>query len=127
MSKKSKHIELRYLHLQGLVESGVNTVYQIGTLNNPSNILTKFMPQASLTKHFSKVGIAEVGIDEVSILTSGPSSRTPKSKKKCKDDSLESQVRKLQREQRTLRSVANVMQLSFSDSALLENVSIWQA
>eukprot|EP00971_Amphidinium_carterae_P349847 6491257-Amphidinium_carterae.3 len=70
-SKKSKHIELRYLHLQGLVESrviksGVITVHKIGTQNNPSDILTKFMPQSVLSKHFSKIGIAETGIDEVS-------------------------------------------------------------
>eukprot|EP00971_Amphidinium_carterae_P008830 174222-Amphidinium_carterae.1 len=103
MSKKSKHIELRYLHLQGLVESGVITVHKIGTFNNPSDIFTKFMPQASLIRHVSKVGIAEVGIDEVSIhhlrvklnvnaLSSSSTAdidvRTPKSRKKCKDDSV---------------------------------------
>eukprot|EP00971_Amphidinium_carterae_P127209 2520889-Amphidinium_carterae.1 len=54
MSKKSKHIELRHLHLQGLVESGVITVHKIGTQNNPSDILTKFMPQSVLSKHFNK-------------------------------------------------------------------------
>eukprot|EP00971_Amphidinium_carterae_P151964 3011714-Amphidinium_carterae.1 len=64
MSKKSKHIELRYLHLQGLVESGVITIHKIGTQNNPSDIFTKFMPQSLLNKHFNKVGIAETGIDE---------------------------------------------------------------
>eukprot|EP00971_Amphidinium_carterae_P044762 880512-Amphidinium_carterae.1 len=67
MSKKSKHIELRYLHLQGLVESGVITVHKISTLCNMSDVLTKFMPQFTLSKHFNKIGIAETGIDEVSI------------------------------------------------------------
>eukprot|EP00971_Amphidinium_carterae_P185330 3679791-Amphidinium_carterae.1 len=66
-SKKSKHIELKYPHLQGLVESGVIIVHKIGTQNNPSDILTKFMPQSVLSKHFNKVGVAETGIDEVSI------------------------------------------------------------
>eukprot|EP00971_Amphidinium_carterae_P103625 2051667-Amphidinium_carterae.1 len=67
MSKKSKHIELKYLHLQGLVESVVITVHKIGTQNNASDILTKFMPQSTLSKHFGEVGLAETGIDEVSI------------------------------------------------------------
>eukprot|EP00971_Amphidinium_carterae_P066227 1311592-Amphidinium_carterae.1 len=47
MSKKSKHIELKYLHLQ--------------------DIPTKFMPQSTLSKHFGKVGLAETSNDEVSI------------------------------------------------------------
>eukprot|EP00971_Amphidinium_carterae_P223393 4432450-Amphidinium_carterae.1 len=85
MSKKSKHIELRYLHQ-----------------NNASDILTKFMPQSTLSKHFCKVGLAETGIDEVSIQhlktklkTSAMSSstkeidvRTPRSTRKLGDDSI---------------------------------------
>eukprot|EP00971_Amphidinium_carterae_P080512 1593140-Amphidinium_carterae.1 len=67
MSKKSKHIELKYLHLQGSVESGVITVHKIGTQNNASDNLTKFMPHSTLSKHFSKVGLAEASTDEVSI------------------------------------------------------------
>eukprot|EP00971_Amphidinium_carterae_P004368 87407-Amphidinium_carterae.2 len=43
------------------------TVHKIGTQNNSVDILTKFMPQSTLSKHFSKVGLAEIGIDEVSI------------------------------------------------------------
>eukprot|EP00971_Amphidinium_carterae_P162144 3214134-Amphidinium_carterae.2 len=52
---------------QGLVESGVITVHKLGTQNNPSDILAKFMPQSTLSKHFSKVGLAEISTDEVSI------------------------------------------------------------
>eukprot|EP00971_Amphidinium_carterae_P108906 2156641-Amphidinium_carterae.1 len=65
--KASKQIELRYLHLQGLVKSGVITEHKIGTQNNPSDIVTKFMPQSTLSKHFRKVGLAEIDIGEVSI------------------------------------------------------------
>eukprot|EP00971_Amphidinium_carterae_P021485 423625-Amphidinium_carterae.5 len=53
MSKKSKHIELKHLHLQGLIEAGIITVHKIGTLNNPSDIFTKFMPQTALTRSIS--------------------------------------------------------------------------
>eukprot|EP00971_Amphidinium_carterae_P349203 6490894-Amphidinium_carterae.3 len=102
ITKSVEGIKL-HLHTDSASESGVITVHKIGTLNNPSDIVTKFMPQASLTKHFSKVGIAEVGIDEVSIhhlrvklkvnaLSSSPTAdidvRSPKSRKKCKDDSV---------------------------------------
>eukprot|EP00971_Amphidinium_carterae_P204015 4048427-Amphidinium_carterae.2 len=96
-----KHIELKYLHLQGPVESGVITVDKIGTQNNASAILTKFTPQSTLSKHFSKVGLAETGIDEVSIQhlkanlkisaisssTAEIDVRTPRSRKKMRDDS----------------------------------------
>eukprot|EP00971_Amphidinium_carterae_P213755 4242057-Amphidinium_carterae.1 len=61
------------------------------------------MPQASLSKHFNKIGPAEVGIDEVSIhhlrvklkvnaisssSTADLDVRTPKSREKCKEDSV---------------------------------------
>eukprot|EP00971_Amphidinium_carterae_P352716 6492713-Amphidinium_carterae.2 len=77
MSKKSKHIdiEIRYLDLQGLVESGVRG-------------------------HFSKVGLEEIGVDQVSIQhlriklsatnsispTPDLDVRTPESRKTHQDD-----------------------------------------
>eukprot|EP00971_Amphidinium_carterae_P245709 4879616-Amphidinium_carterae.1 len=85
----------------------------IGTMNNPSDILTKFMPQTTLTKPFSKVGIAKVALDEVRIqhfkvklkvnaLSSSPTTeidvKTPKSRKRFKDDSV-CQVKRQQRDQ----------------------------
>eukprot|EP00971_Amphidinium_carterae_P054913 1082268-Amphidinium_carterae.1 len=59
ISKKSKHIQLKYLHLQELVEQGVITRHKVNSLLNPSDKITKFMPQATLTKHFNKAGIHE--------------------------------------------------------------------
>eukprot|EP00971_Amphidinium_carterae_P223684 4438370-Amphidinium_carterae.1 len=103
MSKKPKHMGLRYIHLQDLVESRVITVHNIGTLNNPSDIFTKFMPQSTLTKHFSKVGIAEVALDEV-----------------C-------QAKRRQKDQRKPRNAASVMQHNYSGSVPSMAVCIWHA
>eukprot|EP00971_Amphidinium_carterae_P197612 3922073-Amphidinium_carterae.1 len=102
MPKKSKDIEFRYLHFQRLVASGVITVHKIGNNNNPSDILAKFMTQSVLSRHFIKIGVAETGIDEVSIQhlkeklkisaisssTAEMDVRTPKSRRRMKDDSV---------------------------------------
>eukprot|EP00971_Amphidinium_carterae_P097381 1926799-Amphidinium_carterae.3 len=59
---KQNQIQHFKLHLgQGVIAD------KIGTQNNPSDTLTKLMPQSTLSKHFSKLRPAEIGIDEVSI------------------------------------------------------------
>ena len=40
--KKSKHIELRYLYMQELVQRGVLTLRKVGTLFNCSDVLTEY-------------------------------------------------------------------------------------
>eukprot|EP00971_Amphidinium_carterae_P349082 6490838-Amphidinium_carterae.1 len=57
-SKKSQHVQLKYLHLQEPVEQGVITRHKVSSLLNPSDILTKLSPQVTMTKHFVMVKVA---------------------------------------------------------------------
>eukprot|EP00971_Amphidinium_carterae_P092642 1835003-Amphidinium_carterae.1 len=83
------------------------------------------MPQSILSKHFSKVGLAEIGIDEVSIQhlrmklkisaisissIADMDVRTPKARKKM------NQVKRHQRGQSRFRLAASVKQQRDSES-----------
>eukprot|EP00971_Amphidinium_carterae_P266101 5278628-Amphidinium_carterae.4 len=67
ISKKSKHMQLKHFHLQELVEQGVITLHKVSSLVNQSDILAKFMPQVTMTKHFNKVGIHEGTPEEINV------------------------------------------------------------
>ena len=52
-SRKTKHVELRFLYVQELVASGMIRVRKVlGTLN-PADILTKYVPKETLFRHSS--------------------------------------------------------------------------
>ena len=59
LGKKAKHIELRYLYMQDLVASGVLTVKKVGTLDNMSDLLTKYLSAETTSKHSSALGIVD--------------------------------------------------------------------
>eukprot|EP00971_Amphidinium_carterae_P127317 2522950-Amphidinium_carterae.1 len=48
ISKKGKHIMLRYLFAQDLVASGTIKVGKVATVNNLADIFTKYVPAAVL-------------------------------------------------------------------------------
>ena len=55
-TRKTKHIELRFLFVQELITSGIITVRKIlGTLN-PADILTKYVSKDTLERHLSNAG-----------------------------------------------------------------------
>ena len=55
-SRKTKHVELRYLYVQELVASGMVRVKKVlGTLN-PADILTKYIAKDTLHRHLSTFG-----------------------------------------------------------------------
>ena len=56
-SKKAKHIDLKYLFIQQLVQSGVLSIHKISTHDNPADILTKYVPAEVLNKHLYMAGI----------------------------------------------------------------------
>ena len=50
-SRKTKHVELRYLYVQELVQSGLVRLHKaLGTLN-PADILTKYVGKDTLNGH----------------------------------------------------------------------------
>ena len=56
-SKKAKHIDLKYLFIQQLVQSGIPSIHKISTHDNPADILTKYVPAEVLNKHLYMAGI----------------------------------------------------------------------
>jgi len=56
-TRKTKHIELRFLFVQELITSGVVVVKKVlGTLN-PADILTKYVSREILERHLSSAGV----------------------------------------------------------------------
>ena len=56
-TRKTKHIELRYLYMQELVTSGLVIIKKALGTNNPADILTKYVSKDVLHKHLNAVGI----------------------------------------------------------------------
>jgi hypothetical protein len=56
-SKKAKHIDLKYLFIQQLVQNGILSIHKISTHDNPADILTKYVPAEVLNKHLYMAGI----------------------------------------------------------------------
>ena len=56
-SRKTKHVELRYLYVQELVQAGlIRTRKVLGTLN-AADILTKIVGKDTLYRHFGTFGL----------------------------------------------------------------------
>ena len=56
-TRKTKHIELRYLYMQELVVSGLVIIKKVLGTNNPADILTKYVSKDVLHRHLNAVGI----------------------------------------------------------------------
>ena len=56
-TRKTKHIELRYLYMQELITSGLVIIKKVLGTNNPADILTKYVSKDVLHKHLNAVGI----------------------------------------------------------------------
>ena len=56
LGRKTKHIELRYLYMQDLVNSGILILAKIGTHENVSDLLTKYLSAEVTLKHTTALG-----------------------------------------------------------------------
>ena len=52
VSKRAKHIELRYMFIQHLIHDGILSIHKINTKHNPADILTKYVTREVLQWHF---------------------------------------------------------------------------
>ena len=57
MSKQTKHIQLRHLYVQDLVQGGLLKVKKVGTLENLADVLTKHVTRETTERHLSGIGI----------------------------------------------------------------------
>ena len=57
VSKRAKHIELRYMFIQHLIHDGMLSIHKINTKHNPADILTKYVTREVLQWHLYQAGI----------------------------------------------------------------------
>ena len=56
-SKKTKHVQLRFLFIQELVASGVVSIKKVSGTSNPSDVMTKYITKEVLHRHLMALGI----------------------------------------------------------------------
>ena len=61
-TRRTRHIDLRFLYLQHLVRGGVIRIQQIPGSQNPSDLLTKYVTSDVLHKHLEKLGLSDYQI-----------------------------------------------------------------
>ena len=57
--KRTKHVELRYLYMQNLVQQGLLQIKKIGTKNNPADLLTKYVSTNTLKSLIHELGVVQ--------------------------------------------------------------------
>ena len=57
VSKRAKHIELKYMFIQHLIHDGILSIHKINTKHNPSDLLTKYVQREVLQWHLHAAGI----------------------------------------------------------------------
>ena len=56
-SKKTKHVQLRFLFIQELVASGVVSIKKVSGTSNPCDVMTKYITKDVLQRHLMSLGI----------------------------------------------------------------------
>ena len=59
-SKKTKHVELRFLYVQELVAKGTIRLKKVNTKFNCADVLTKYLGSELLLSHLRKLGVVTV-------------------------------------------------------------------
>eukprot|EP00971_Amphidinium_carterae_P021051 415347-Amphidinium_carterae.1 len=57
LTKRTKHIDIRYLHVQQLQGEGELKIHKVSTENNPSTLMTKYLETAKIKKHSETIGL----------------------------------------------------------------------
>ena len=69
LTRKSKHVQLRYLFMQDLVASGQLKLSKIPTEKNPADVLTKYLTASTLHKLLPKLGVMTRAADSKGLLS----------------------------------------------------------
>jgi hypothetical protein len=56
-SKKARHIELKHLFIQQLVQHDLVRIIKINTANNTADIFTKYVATETLLRHLNDAGL----------------------------------------------------------------------
>eukprot|EP00971_Amphidinium_carterae_P247523 4914834-Amphidinium_carterae.4 len=57
LTKRTKHIDMRYLHVQQLQSDGELKIHKVSTENNPSDLMTKYLEATKTKKHSETLGL----------------------------------------------------------------------
>ena len=69
LTKKSKHVQLRFLFMQDLVASGQLKLSKIPSERNPADVLTKYLQASTLHKLLPKLGVMTRAVDSKDLLS----------------------------------------------------------
>eukprot|EP00971_Amphidinium_carterae_P154607 3065870-Amphidinium_carterae.1 len=73
LTKGTKHIDMRYLHVQQLQSDGELKIHKVSTENNPSDLMTKYLETAKIKKHRETIGLhAYIGNKSINMLHQRP-------------------------------------------------------
>eukprot|EP00971_Amphidinium_carterae_P116356 2304748-Amphidinium_carterae.1 len=48
LNRKTKHVQLKYLYMQDIIQRGEMTITKVQTTRNPADVLTKHLPSATI-------------------------------------------------------------------------------
>ena len=69
LTRKSKHVQLRFLFMQDLVASGQLKLSKIPSETNPADVLTKYLQASTLHKLLPKLGVMTRAVDSKDLLS----------------------------------------------------------
>ena len=69
LTRKSKHVQLRFLFMQDLVASGQLKLSKIPSERNPADVLTKYLQASTLHKLLPKLGVMTRAVDSKELLS----------------------------------------------------------
>eukprot|EP00971_Amphidinium_carterae_P153756 3048614-Amphidinium_carterae.1 len=55
LNRKAKHVQLKFLYIQDVVQRGELTIKKIPTTHNPADVLTKHLPAATIQSHLERL------------------------------------------------------------------------
>ena len=69
LTRKSKHVQLRFLFMQDLVASGQLKLSRVPSERNPADVLTKYLQASTLHKLLPKLGVMTRAVDSKDLLS----------------------------------------------------------
>eukprot|EP00971_Amphidinium_carterae_P324446 6447838-Amphidinium_carterae.1 len=55
LNRKTKHVQLKYLYMQDIIQRGEMTITKVQTTHNPADVLTKHLPSATISSHLERL------------------------------------------------------------------------
>ena len=69
LTRKSKHVQLRFLFMQDLVANGQLKLSRVPSERNPADVLTKYLQASALHKLLPKLGVTTRAVDSKDLLS----------------------------------------------------------